>query len=80
MSGSQEALPKGLSIETLRLVREALTTCDGDLSATELGEQLNLSRGSARRYLEYLVNVDEAQVRLKYGGVGRPERRYAARP
>ncbi|WP_376707632.1 hypothetical protein [Nocardioides alcanivorans] len=35
-----------------------------------------MSRVSARRYLEYCVEADAAEVRLKYGGAGRPERRY----
>ena len=68
-------LPKGLSSETGQLVLEALGT-GVELSAAEAGEQLGLSRVSARRYLEHFVTTGEAQVRLQYGGAGRPERRY----
>jgi hypothetical protein len=35
-----------------------------------------LSRVSTRRYLEYFVAAGKAAVRLRYGGTGRPERRY----
>lgn len=77
LPGSPTSLPKGLSIETLRLVRGTLNDSSDDLSATEVGETLTISRGSARRYLEYLVTINEVEVRLQYGGVGRPERRYA---
>ena len=48
------------------------------ISATETAEQLGISRVSARRYLEYLAEEGLVQVNLKYGGVGRPERRYAS--
>ncbi|MEW9872080.1 response regulator [Arthrobacter sp. HS15c] len=68
-------LPKGCSVETLKLVEAALKEADGDLSANEVAVQLGTSRVSARRYLEYLHDEGVLDVRLKYG-VGRPERRY----
>lgn len=76
---AQGRLPKGFSAETLQLVEEALRSSDGDLSAAETGEVVGIARVSARRYLEHLVTVGRAEVRLKYGEVGRPERRYAWR-
>lgn len=72
-------LPKGFSAETLQLVVEALEAADSDLSATEVGEVVGLARVSARRYLEHLVAVGRARVRLQYGEVGRPQRRYLRR-
>lgn len=69
-------LPKGFSAETLRLVEEQLSAADGDLSAAETAGLLGVSRVSARRYLEHLVETGRAEVRLRYGEVGRPERRY----
>lgn len=72
-------LPKGFSPETLRLVADALRDAEGDLSAAEAAAALGLSRVSARRYLEHLVEARKAEVTLRYGGVGRPERRYAWR-
>ena len=41
---------------------------------------VGLARVSVRRYLEHFVSVGQAEVHLRYGGVGRPERRYAWRP
>jgi response regulator of citrate/malate metabolism len=76
---SETSLPKGFSAETLRLVEAGLRECDADLSAAELAAQLGVSRVSARRYLEHLVGTNKAEVRLRYGEVGRPERRYAWR-
>ena len=71
-------LPKGCSIETLELVEKILKQAPQPISATETAEQLGISRVSARRYLEYLAEEGLVQVNLKYGGVGRPERRYAS--
>jgi response regulator of citrate/malate metabolism len=72
---TERPLPKGCSIETLKLVEAALNAAESDLSAAEVAEQLGTSRVSARRYLEYLHDEGTLDVRLKYG-VGRPERRY----
>lgn len=68
-------LPKGLSTETGALVERLLAEVD-DVSAAEAGERLGMSRVSARRYLEYFVATGAADVRLRYGTAGRPERRY----
>lgn len=68
-------LPKGLSTETGALVEQLLAGVD-DVSAAEAGERLGMSRVSARRYLEYFVATGVAEVRLRYGTAGRPERRY----
>jgi len=70
------ALPKGMSAETARLVEGALAGAPETLSATEVADLVGLSRVSARRYLEHFVSVGQADVRLRYGSTGRPERRY----
>jgi response regulator of citrate/malate metabolism len=69
-------LPKGLSPESAELVAGILRAAGADLSAAECAERSGLSRVSARRYLEYFVEIGRAEVRLRYGA-GRPERRYA---
>jgi response regulator of citrate/malate metabolism len=73
----REALPKGLSAETAAAVLGVLGS-DYDISSTECAEKVGISRVSARRYLEHFVAQGRATVRLKYGGAGRPERRYHA--
>ncbi len=75
----ERPLPKGLSVETAQLVEQALRDTDGDLSASECASALGISRVSARRYLEHFASLGRADVRLRYGGQGRPERRYAWR-
>jgi response regulator of citrate/malate metabolism len=70
------ALPKGLTAETLRIVAASLRDASPDVSAAECAARTSLSRVSARRYLEHFVTTGQADVRLRYGGTGRPERRY----
>ena len=78
-------LPKGLSTETAAAVEEALRAAGGGesggtLSASECAERVGISRVSARRYLEHFVATGTAEVSLRYGTTGRPERRYRPRP
>lgn len=64
---------------TLDRVAGLLAQLDGTVSAAEVGEQLGMSRVSARRYLERLVVEGRAAVAPRYGGTGRPELRYSGR-
>ncbi|WP_433314459.1 response regulator [Micromonospora chersina] len=78
-SGSPAAtaiLPRGLSPETAELVERALREHEGTLSASECADRVGISRVSARRYLEHYAGSGRAEVTLKYGAAGRPERRY----
>ncbi|MEU1078870.1 response regulator [Streptomyces sp. NPDC005908] len=68
--------PKGMSAETAGLIERTLREADGSLSASECAELTGVSRVSARRYLEYFHSVGVAEVSLRYGATGRPERRY----
>ncbi|MEU0171430.1 response regulator [Streptomyces iakyrus] len=72
-------LPKGMSVETAGLVERALRAADGTLSASECAALTGVSRVSARRYLEYFHGTGSAEVSLRYGAAGRPERRYGWR-
>lgn len=73
------SLPKGMSVETAGLVERALRAADGTLSASECAALTGVSRVSARRYLEYFHGTGSAEVSLRYGAAGRPERRYGWR-
>ncbi len=74
------ALPKGMSPQTASLVANVLRQADPTVSATETAEQVGISRVSARRYLEYFSSIGQAEVTLRYGSAGRPERRYRWTP
>ncbi|WP_407553886.1 response regulator [Streptomyces sp. Pv4-95] len=69
-------LPKGLAAHTAELVERTLRGHTEGLSASECAAAGELSRVSARRYLEYFTETGRAEVSLRYGGTGRPERRY----
>lgn len=73
------ALPKGMSMETAEMIERALREADGTLSATECAVLTGVSRVSVRRYLEHFRTVGRAEVSLRYGVTGRPERRYRFR-
>jgi len=70
-------LPKGLSDQTLASVESALAAAPGS-SAAEIAALAGLSRVSARRYLEYLVDVERARKTLYYATAGRPSTRFSA--
>jgi response regulator of citrate/malate metabolism len=72
----QTQLPKGISAPTLSLVVEAMRRVDGELSAAEVADAAGVSRGTARRYLEYLAMVGSLELSLRYGAAGRPEHLY----
>lgn len=73
-------LPKGLSQASCELVARALDESSHALSAMEVAHQVGMSRASARRYLEHLVQAGHAELHPHYGGTGRPEHRYQALP
>ncbi|MGH2940237.1 MAG: response regulator [Solirubrobacterales bacterium] len=69
-------LPKGLTEEGVKRVCEALDGCDEPASSTDLAEVTGLARVTARRYLEYLVSIDQASVEAYPSGPGRPRKLY----
>lgn len=80
LRGSQEAaLPKGLSLATFAAVEQTVREAVLPLTAGDLGDLLGISRVTARRYLEHLVETGDAQRAPKSGGTGRPEHLYAWR-
>jgi response regulator of citrate/malate metabolism len=73
-------LPKGLTRETLDRVRAAVRDAPaGAMSAAELAAMLDLSRVTARRYLEHLADTGVVERAGRYGTPGRPEVEYRRR-
>ncbi len=71
---SPAALPKGLSGPTLERVTAALREAASQgLTAAGVAEAVGISRITARRYLEHLVDAGRAGRSPLYGQVGRPE-------
>ncbi|WP_329029020.1 response regulator [Streptomyces sp. NBC_01423] len=69
-------LPKGLSAPTLEAVTGALRAAPDGVTAAAAGQELGISRITARRYLEHLVGAGLAVRSPQYGQVGRPELHY----
>ncbi|MFD4972062.1 response regulator [Streptomyces sp. NPDC058424] len=70
---SPAALPKGLSAPTLQRVTDALREAGEGLTAAGVAGAVGISRITARRYLEHLVDAGRAVRSPLYGQVGRPE-------
>ncbi|NUP37126.1 MAG: response regulator [Streptomyces sp.] len=66
-------LPKGLTPATLQAVTDTLRAADEGISAAATAEAVGISRITARRYLEHLVDAGRAARAPQYGQVGRPE-------
>jgi response regulator of citrate/malate metabolism len=55
---------------------ETLPKAERDLTAVEVAELANLSRVTARRYVDHLVQLGRVEVVMRYGSPGRPEHLY----
>jgi two-component system CitB family response regulator len=69
-------LPKGLNRPTLDLVVKYLGQQPEAASAQDVALGTGVSRGTARRYLEFLELQGRTTLELRYGAAGRPEHRY----
>ncbi|MFS0690591.1 response regulator [Sporosarcina sp. 179-K 8C2 HS] len=77
LQDNDEMLPKGIDQLTLEKIKMILHESDeSGITALDAGSKVGVSRSTARRYLEYLVSIKEADAQLKYGDIGRPERKY----
>ncbi|MBH0230824.1 response regulator [Halobacillus yeomjeoni] len=69
-------VPKGIDPLTLDKMREMLNLEASGVTAEQASEKMGVSKTTARRYLEYLVSLNEGKAEMRYGKVGRPERKY----
>ncbi|MBS4214523.1 MULTISPECIES: response regulator [Neobacillus] len=69
-------LPKGIDKHTLKKVRQQIGEINENINAEEFSKMIGASHSTGRRYLEYLVSINELEVEVIYGTIGRPERRY----
>jgi response regulator of citrate/malate metabolism len=72
---SRGTLPPGLSDETLDSVLRAVQGTRA-VSAAEVAQLCDISRVTARRYLEHLADSGVLHRRQRHGGSGRPEVEY----
>lgn len=69
-------LPKGIDKLTLKLIRDKMQETTQSMNADDLAALAGMSHSTVRRYLEFLVSINEVTVETFYGTVGRPERKY----
>jgi response regulator of citrate/malate metabolism len=69
-------LPKGISAPTLAAVVQVVRDAPEELSAADVATEAGISRGTARRYLEFLAESGSVELTLRYGSTGRPEHLY----
>ncbi|MBM7369180.1 response regulator [Gordonia hydrophobica] len=70
------ATPKGIAGPTLERITAVLRESSDTLSAGEIARRAGISRVTAWRYLERLVDDRVCERVPDYGGRGRPENRY----
>ncbi|WP_188067318.1 response regulator [Brevibacillus brevis] len=74
--GTVTSLPKGIDKLTLKLIRDKMQETTQSMNADDLAALAGMSHSTVRRYLEFLVSINEVTVETFYGTVGRPERKY----
>ena len=70
-------LPKGLNPHVFERLEAMLSEPNASLSSAEAADALDISRITARRYLEYLVSTGKAVMEQEYHEVGRPVNKYS---
>jgi response regulator of citrate/malate metabolism len=75
-SRGEDSLPKGISAPTLELVADVVREATAEVSAAEVAHRSGISRGTVRRYLEFLAEAGTLELTLRYGSAGRPEHLY----
>ncbi|WP_456295111.1 response regulator [Vibrio sp. AK197] len=74
---SQRETPKGIDATTLESLKNLIKGQDlQEFSADDIGQKMNISRVTARRYLEFLEGEGQVQLVLNYQTGGRPQRLY----
>jgi len=68
--------PKGIQRKLLEKIRTCMRNNREALSASAVGETIGISRSTARRYLEYLLETGEATFEYDISSVGRPVKLY----
>lgn len=66
------SLPKGLSKLTLKKILHIVVNQEGYFSTEDIAKEVDLSRISTKKYLQYLNDIGYLIEELKYLAVGRP--------
>ena len=73
----RKSLPKGLHEKTLQRVSDIIKLIETDYVDIEfIAQKIDISKVTARRYLDYLGKVGEIEIDVSYGSRGRPSYNY----
>lgn len=75
-NGEKADLPKGLTPFTLNRVGSVLLSQCEFLSTKELSEQMDISRITIKKYIDYLLELDLVDEEISYLEQGRPLTKY----
>lgn len=74
---SKPQLEKGLNIRTLNRIRKCIEGYkQNSFTSNDIAEKLKLSRITIRKYMEYMVSIQELRSEIEYGSIGRPKNIY----
>ncbi|MCO6524134.1 MAG: hypothetical protein J6562_03825, partial [Candidatus Schmidhempelia sp.] len=73
---NQNKHTKGIEELTLQKIKELFIQSNDAFTVDSVVEKTQLSKTTARRYLEYCVHIKFLTTEIKYGKIGRPERLY----
>ena len=67
---------KGICNETFQYVKAVALEKKGGFTSADIAKETGLSRITARKYLERMIESGVLKTELEYGEVGRPQKRY----
>lgn len=67
---------KGISQDTLEIIKKSMSKEDDFLSISAIANISGLAYQTVHRYLQYMENEECVEVSFKYGKIGRPKKSY----
>lgn len=72
-----EDMKKGISKDTLEIISEYLNQQAKHVTMKEISRETGLAYQTVHRYMQYLLDIGKAEVKLDYGRQGRPQNKYS---
>ncbi len=73
---SSVEMPKGLHVETLEMIRQMLRKAEQPLCSADIQKESGLSASTVSRYLRYLQETRQVDLKVEYRKQGRPLQYY----
>lgn len=74
----KKGYPKGIDKDTFKLIEEYLFKNGDFVDVDEIYFNVKIAKKTANRYLQYMVLEKMVEVKLTYGKIGRPKKKYRA--